>query len=275
MVKKIISLFVVALMVTAAVINPFAVNVANAETSNLSEDNLKLLGKIFDETKSSQEQFTLVDEVKDLDGSVLQTITSDVNLQVDKDEEKGVINIKITTDATTVSTSANDPIEKTQKVDEITYTKDGDVYVNGEKLSSEELNQTFTIPKNDLNVGKTYLTYYNETSKNYYQMRAYQKPSNAFLDGNNGVYRQKYSYGNYNVSDFKTLTRGVSTARDNIAQSSVWIVGAMGGAALSWFTVVSLLAAGGTIAVHAVIIWNNSSAGKADMTAAYNLLNRF
>lgn len=267
---KRISVFTAILVLNLFLFNPFAENHAIGKSMDLSSSDIKKVEDSIDQAIEGNEQYEFVDEVKDEDGSILLTTTTLIDRKINKDEKNGIITVTLVTNSTIEY--ADGTIKKEKDIDEISFSKDGDFYINGEEIAVDELMQEFSAEENvklQSSGGYNWLTYYERQSNTYYY-KAHKEPSNNFLDPpGTDVYWHGYSY-NMN-SEFNSLARTVESHRDNIVQSTFKLMAMMGVTMLTWFNVVTLIAQAGPAAVEALSLFNNSSKGKRYMRQAYDI----
>jgi hypothetical protein len=250
-------------MVSVLFGNPFYVDAKKKEKNKLDLKQFEV----------GSQEYTYNNDITDLDGTLLGKKEAEVKKET-KVTNKGVT---ITLNTEEIYTTPSGTMEVKENKDVIVITKDEEVTINGIALTQEELNQTKEIPQFQMAAisgGKSYLTYYKEQSSNYWYMKAYKKPTNAFLNGGSGTPRTRYSSGNSKVTDFKSLARSVGNARDNINEASAVIAGAAGVMVFTFWNVLTWLGWGGTVGLNAWKIYNNSESGKNDMLDAYNVLGR-
>lgn len=239
---------------------------------NLTNQELKKLGNIYKETKEGTEVVKSSRDVEDVvDGTFLYTLDTTTTKTVKKDNKKGIVTIHMKNDYQ--KKFPNGQIENSSDENNISYNKKGEMTIDGQDLTGEELNETALPQMRSLaSGGKSYLTYYRQTSSRTYYVRAYEEPTNYFLDGGAGTpLEKKWKYGTKLV-DFKNLAGDVASARNTILTSSATIAGAIGVGTVSWWTVVALIGAGTTAGVAALTLYQASNSGKSAMKEAYNLL---
>ena len=250
---------------------------ATTDSPALSNDDLKTLSKMYDEAESGTKEYSDSKEIKDLDGEeVLYTLNTDTTKVVKKDTEKETVTINITNDIK--KEYPNGKVENSTEKNEISYNKKGEIFVNGEKLSADEMNQSPEEAMGQMSTmslasgGKKWLTYYKQTGSKTYDVTAYKKPRNMFMDESSGTPKKKtLKYGTVLV-DFKNQASTVASARNEIVGYTATIAGALTVATVSAWTVIGLLGSGGTAGVAAVALYNASNTGKSAMLEAYNLI---
>ncbi|MGF9910805.1 hypothetical protein [Brevibacillus porteri] len=223
------------------------------------------------------DNFSYEREIKDENNNVIGVVKTDVIREV-KVEEDGTKVITLEKDIVEDYNEGED--EERTKVDEFKITASGEYYLNGEKLSEEFLNQTYTGPENTLKasyngVSGGYLAEYDEISKDYYKLESY-KTTNFFLDrGPAKTYTSTY-VGEENhaadISIFVSKADGVENARDQVSLLTSALAAELGIAVLTVSTVIGAIAAGGAAAITASELVDASNDGLEDLEDAYNII---
>ncbi|MEQ6388311.1 hypothetical protein RZN22_03165 [Bacillaceae bacterium S4-13-58] len=296
--KKILSALIVMILFTTITLMPFSEVQASSTATNVSSVNLEELSRIYEETKAGTDIFETTNEIKDLDGSTLEIINSKITKTVTKNDKKGKATIILLEEKT--FTKPNGKEKTTTEKTKISYNKNGEFYINGRAIDLNVLTEKIYPQPIDTKIyeslevkpleeattdmqavlyssylssgGVSWLTYYRETSSNYYYLKAYKEPTNWALDGGSGTPRVRYSYGSYKVTDFKNLARVVAGARNDIAIATASLLSSLGVAVLGWWTVIALLGTGTAAAISAYTLYSASKTGKAAMKEAYYLL---
>lgn len=242
-----------------------------ADSHQLSKESYDNLQDTFKTVQDGNYTHKYAIDLVDENGVTDSVLTTEVERTVKKDDSNGVI--KVVLDQVKTREYKDGTVEKENVVDEIEITKQGEFFINGEKLSNEELNQTFEQPKNSLQAGgKTWLTYYKifqSNGKTTYNYRSYEKPGNNFLDYGGGKH---FTFNTLSKNtNFQSLARDVGQARDNITAASAALLSALGLSALTWNAVIVALTGAAGVANLAWQVFTNSSDAKGWMKEAYNI----
>lgn len=232
--------------------------------------DLAKIKDLYDQTVSGTSSFDYTDKILNADGEIVE-VAKHIVKEVVKDEQSVTIKLsEIQSNLTSRNLSS-----QTSSVTSISYNLNGEFFENGVKIPEETLESVATAPyKSRLaSGGVSFLTYYKETSKNKYYLKAYEKPNNPLFDAGVGTPRTKnnYAYG-YRVSDFKNLARAVSSARSSAHGYSATLVGAGFVGVISAWTLVTLIPVAGTIGWAAYQLYDNYMDGSNYMKEAYDLL---
>lgn len=181
---------------------------------------------------------------------------------------------KIVTLSKTVTISGNNQNNKTKKsVDTIKITPNGEYFINGKKLSKEELSKPLInkVSSKAQSGGLSWLTSYNEINKDYYVLRSYPD-ADFWLDKGIGKQLTWYTKGNYKVSDFKAYANTVSSCRSSLITLGSTLLAELGVAVLTVETVIGTISAGGAAAITAREIYSQSTTAHEAMANAYSIL---
>ncbi|MFF2531859.1 hypothetical protein ACFVS2_23400 [Brevibacillus sp. NPDC058079] len=223
------------------------------------------------------DNFSYEREIKGENNNVIGVVKTDVTREV-KVEEDGTKVITLEKDIVEDYNEGED--EERKKVDEFIITASGEYYLNGEKLSEEFLNQTYTGSENTLKasyngVSGGYLAEYDEISKDYYKLESY-KTTNFFLDrGSAKTYTSTYVGEENHAADiaiFVSKADGVEDARDQVSLLTSALAAELGIAVLTVSTVIGAIAAGGAAAITASELVDASNDGLEDLEDAYNII---
>lgn len=229
------------------------------------------------ENENVVDNFSYDRDIKDENNNVIGVITTDVTREVIVEEDGTKI---ISLEKNIVEDYIEGEDEERAKVDEFKITASGEYYFNGEKLSEEFLNQTYTGPENTLKgsfKGESggYLAEYKEISQDYYKLESY-KTANFWLDRSSAkTYTSTYvameDFGP-KISIFIGRADGVEDARDQVSFLTNALIAELGVTAVTVTTVIGAIAAGGVTAVTASELMDASADGLEDLEKAYNLI---
>lgn len=182
MFKKNLSILIVILVLSLVLFN----NNVSATSNVFSNNDLQLIEEIFNGLEETTVQDKFVDEIKNEDGSIFATTITETAREIKKDEENGIAYITLKT--TQELKYADGTVETKKSIDDISYSKEGEFYINGEKLSMESLKQEYQ-PTTEVNPtalvssgGRSWLTYYeihNNPTEYYY--KAFKAPFSSFF----------------------------------------------------------------------------------------------
>ncbi|EMT54215.1 hypothetical protein I532_01375 [Brevibacillus borstelensis AK1] len=198
----------------------------------------------------------------------------EIKTSISSDTEELSDGTKIITLNKIVTIVGNNQKNQTKKsVDTIKITPDGEYFINGKKLSKEELSKPLTNKVSTMaqSGGLSWLTSYNEINKDYYVLKSYPD-ADFWLDKGIGKQLTWYTKGNYKVSDFKAYANTVSSCRSSLVTLGSTLAAEIGTAVLTVETVIGAIAAGGAAAITAREIYSQSTTAHEAMANAYSIL---
>ncbi|ARF69066.1 hypothetical protein B7C51_16505 [Paenibacillus larvae subsp. pulvifaciens] len=170
------------------------------------------------------------------------------------------------------ASEANREVAKdTERIDTIIQTKDNRYIVNGKELSKEELKRPISSVATLDSGGAPAVCHYYDRSDyiNYHfgcysGVNIYSKPTGSHIQKNASIYSGPYVQRAMSAIDiFGADISSMDNAR------SAFIVAA-GVAAVTWETVIGLIAAGGAAGAAAVAFFNAYNGASSDLAKAYN-----